>query len=234
MIQLSISAAHAYVRKVLDELTSVEELGMLVSPDSMDLHKLVEGFIVEAAVRVHTNAPSYLLNGIVGVIDTDYSAEPEGKVVTITMKSDCVRIASIKAKDSSHVICDLIPEDSAEGRMQLNSYLRGTYDDPRAVLMKRWAGEYLPIVKYYSLKDEEKEEEKTDEPATAAENPGTAAEPIVSVEYIPYPVIDETIIMVSPRLEYNVLNEITAMVLDAVNESQKAQLYRAKAQNYGG
>lgn len=230
MIQLSISAAHAYVRKVLDELTSVEELGMLVSPDSMDLHKLVEGFIVEAAVRVHTNAPSHLLDGIVGVIGTDYTADPEGKVVTITMKSDCVRIASIKAKDSDHVVCDLIPEDSAEGRMQLNSYLRGTYDDPRAVLMKRWAGEYLPVVKYYSLK----EEEKTDEPATAAENPDEAAEPIVSVEYIPYPVIDETIIMVSPRLEYNVLNEIAAMVLDAVNESAKAQLYRAKAQNYGG
>lgn len=230
MIQLSISAAHAYVRKVLDELTSVEELGMLVSPDSMDLHKLVEGFIVEAAVRVHTNAPSHLLDGIVGVIGTDYTADPEGKVVTITMKSDCVRIASIKAKDSDHVVCDLIPEDSAEGRMQLNSYLRGTYDDPRAVLMKRWAGEYLPVVKYYSLK----EEEKTDEPATAAENPDEAAEPIVSVEYIPYPVIDETIIMVSPRLEYNVLNEIAAMVLDAVNESDKAQLYRAKAQNYGG
>ena len=238
MIQLSISAAHAYVRKVLDELTSVEELGMLVSPDSMDLHKLVEGFIVEAAVRVHTNAPSHLLDGIVGVIGTDYTAEPEGKVVTITMKSDCVRIASIKAKDSDHVVCDLIPEDSAEGRMQLNSYLRGTYDDPRAVLMKRWEGEYLPVVKYYSLmkeeKEEEKEEEKTDKPATAAENPDAAAEPIVSVEYIPYPVIDETIIMVSPRLEYNVLNEIAAMVLDAVNESQKAQLYRAKAQNYGG
>lgn len=230
MIQLSISAAHAYVRKVLDELTSVEELGMLVSPDSMDLHKLVEGFIVEAAVRVHSTAPSHLLDGITGQIDTDYKVEPTGKVLTITMEKDCVRIVSIKAKDSDHVVCNLIPEDSAEGRMQLNSYLRGTYDDPRAVLMKNWAGDYLPAVKYYSLKDELEK----DKPETAANEAGDTEEPIVKVEYIPYPVIDETIIMVSPRLEYNVLNEVAAMVLDAVNESQKAQLYRAKAQNYGG
>lgn len=228
MIQLSISAAHAYVRKVLDELTSVEELGMLVSPDSMDLHKLVEGFVVEAAVRVHTNAPSYLLDGIAGEIDEDFTIDDNsGKVLTITMNKDCVRIASIKAKDSDYVVCDLIPEDCAEGRKQLNEYTRGTYDDPRAVLMKTWAGEYKPIVKYYSLKEAIAEDE------TAAQNTTEKNSP-VDVEYIPYPAIDETIVMVSPRLEYNVLNETVALVLDALDQREKAQLYRAKAQNYGG
>ena len=215
MFQLSISAACAYVRKALDELISVEEIGMLVSPDAVDIHKLVEGCIVEAAVRVHTDAPSYLLDGIAGTLDEDYSASLQDKVLTITMKKDCVRIASIKAGDSDYVVCDLIPEDSAEGRKQLNKYTCGTYDDPRVVLMKKWTGEYQPILKYYSLKKD-------------AVNPG------ITLEYIPYPVIDETIILISPRLEYNVLNEIVALVLDSINESQKAQLYRAKAQNYGG
>ena len=223
MIQLSISAAHAYVRKALDELTSVEELGMLVSPDSMDLHRLVEGFIVEAAVRVHTGAPAILLDGLVGTEGTDYTATPSGRVVTIKMQKDCVRIASIQAKDSDYVITSFVAEDSAVGRKQLNPHTCGVYDDPRAVLMKRWEGEYLPEIKYYSLKDVYAEE-------TIGEDENN--EPLIKLEYIPYPVIEETIIMISPRLEYNVLNEITAMVLDALNERDKATLYRAKAQNY--
>lgn len=229
MFQLSISAACAYVRKVMDELTSVEELGMLVSPDAVDIHKLVEGFIVEAAVRVHSGAPALLLDGIEGKEGEDYTVEPDGKALTITMKKDCVRIASIKAADSDYVVCDLIPEDSAAGRMQLNPYTRGTYDDPRAVLMKMWGGDYLPVIKYYSMKNEV----QLPDPESA-EDGGTDSESLIRLEYIPYPVIDETIIMVSPRLEYNVLNEITAMVLDALNEHDKASLYRAKAQNYGG
>ena len=219
MIQLSISAAHAYVRKALDELTSVEELGMLVSPDSMDLHKLVEGFIVEAAVRVHTNAPAILLDGIVGKKGEDYAESATEKVVTVTMLKDCVRIASVQALDSDYVVTAFAAEDSVEARKQLNSYTRGVYDDPRAVLMKEWAGDYLPKIKYYSLKEDY---------AASGENPT-----LMKVEYVPYPTIDETIIMVCPRLEYNVLNEITAMVLDALNEREKAELYRAKALNYG-
>ena len=229
MIQLSISAAHTYVRKTLDEQISVEELGMLVSPDSINLHKLVEGFIVEAAIKVHANAPAIYLDGEIGEEGKDYTAEPSGKVVTITMNKDCIRIASIKAKDSDYVISDLVPEDSAVGRMQLNPYTRGTYDDPRAVIMKKWADDYKPIVKYYSLKDEVAPEEPM-----PTEEQGEEEDPLITVEYIPYPSIDETIVMVSPRLEYNVLNEIVAMVLDALNQHDKAQIYRAKAQNYGG
>ena len=216
------------LRKTLDEQISVEELGMLVSPDSINLHKLVEGFIVEAAIKVHANAPAIFLDGVIGKEGEDYVVEPSGKVLTIKMKKDCIRIASIQAKDSDYVISDLVAEDSAMGRMQLNPYTRGTYDDPRAVLMKRWDDDYLPIVKYYSLKDEI----AADDPEPA-EGQTEEQESVVTLEYIPYPVIDETIVMVSPRLEYNVLNEVVAMVLDALNQHDKAQIYRAKAQSYG-
>ena len=209
MIQLSISAACAYVRKVMDELISVEEIGMLVSPDAVDLHKLVEGSIVEAAVKVHNLAPSVMIDGILGTAGTDYETSLTEKVLTITMKKDTIRVASVKASDSSIIVSDLVPEDSAEGRKQLDKYVRGVPDDPRLVLAKVWAGDNLPVLKYYTTE---------------------AAE--VELYYVPYPEIEETIIMICPKLEYAVLNEIAAMVLDILGEHDKAAIYREKANKY--
>lgn len=233
MYQLSISAACSYVRRVLDELTSVEEIGMLVSPDAVDIHKLVEGAIVEATVKVHNNAPSIMIDGKVAEPDTvdadgniiqkDYgTAIDKNGVMTITMHTDVVRIASVKANDSDIVVCDIIPEDSAEGRKQLNKYTRGIPDDPRVVLQKKWAGSHTPILKYYTFSPLPKAEAEEEVPDTRS----------VEICYVPYPVIEETIVEISPKLEYAVLNEITAMVLDSLNEHEKASLYREKSINY--
>lgn len=211
MIQLSISAACAYVRKVMDELISVEEIGMLVSPDAVDIHKLVENSIIEAAVKIHNLAPSVMIDGIKAETGTDYELELNEKVITIKMKKDVIRIASVQASDSEVVVSDLIPEDSAEGRKQLNEYVRGVPDDPRLVLAKTWEGDNRPRLKYYTTE---------------------AEEPMIDLYYVPYPEIEETIIMICPRLEYAVLNEIAAMVLEILNEHEKAELYRNKALAY--
>lgn len=210
MYQLGVNTACNYVRTILDELISVEDTGMLVDVNSLDLHKLVENSIVEAVVRVHGSASSVLVDGIYGEKDKDYSAElnADGSI-TITMLKDTLRVASIKASDSPVVVCEYIAEDSAEGRKQLNKYIRGVSDDPRVVLAKRWKGEYMPVFVYYST------ESKT--------------LPEMTIEYLPYPIIEESMVNISPRLEYAVLNEIAAMVLDSINQHEKAALYRTKA-----
>lgn len=226
MFQLSISAACLYVRRALDELTSVEEIGMLVYPDGMDLHKLVEGAIVEAAVKVHNLAPAIMIEGVKGEASTnvrarDYTASiDEDGVMTIRMEKEAIRIASLKASDSEVVICELIPEDSAEGRKQLNKYVRGVPDDPRAVLQKEPNGDHKPIVKYYAFGQEQKDAE------------GNAIPRTIELYYVPYPKIEETIVEISPALEYAVLNEVTAMVMDSLGEREKASLYREKSINY--
>lgn len=210
MVQLSISAACSYVRKMLDELVSVEEIGMIASPDGIDLHRLVEGAIVEAVIRTHTKAPSFFIDGVKGEDGVDFETlVTDDNVMVITMKTDVVRIASVKASDSNIVVCDLIPEDSAEGRKQLNNFVRGVPDDPRVVLQKAWNADYRPILKYYTCSDSKDVKS-------------------VDLYYVPYPSIDETIVMVCPKLEYAVLNEVLAMVLDSLNEHEKAELYRNK------
>lgn len=213
MFQLGISAACAYVRKSLDELTSVEDIGMLASPDAIDLHKIVEASIVEAAVKVHERASSQLMEGVFGAKGTAFNVTANSdSSVTISMLKEAVRVLSVKAADSGIVVTDFIPEDSAEARKQLNEHVRGTFDDPRVILMKKWAGNNRPVLRYYS--------------------PKSSAIPDIEFEYVPYPVIDESIIEICPRLEFAVLNELTAMVLESINEFDKAALFRGKAKEY--
>lgn len=213
MYQLGISAACAYVRKSIDELTSVEDIGMLASPDAIDLHKIVEASIVEAVVKVHERAGSHLMEGVEGTQGTDFNVSRNGDgSLTITATKEAVRVLSIKSADSDIVVCDFIPENSAEARKQSNEYVRGTYDDPCVVLLKKWPGNHMPAFRYYTPKGD--------------------SIPDITFEYVPYPFIEESIVEICPRLEYAVLNELTAMVLESINELDKAALFRGKAKEY--
>lgn len=224
MYQLSINSATSFVRTALDELTTVEEIGMLVDADAVNLQRLVVNSICEAVVKTHMGASPSMISGIVATVpkaeeeanpeaeeDPVFSTEldPVSGVVTITMLTDTLRVVSVQAEDSPVVVCNIYPEHSAEGRKQLNKYVRGVSDDPRVVMQKRWSDTYKPILKYYST-----------EQTTCPE---------ITLEYIPYPVLQDAMIDVSPQLEYAVLNELVAMVLDSVKEHDKAALYRAKS-----
>lgn len=211
MYQLSIISAASFVRTALDELETVEEIGLLVDADAVNLQRLVVNSIVEAVVKTHQGAASVLVDGNIGVLGEDYTAELEDNgVIVITMLQDTLRVASVQAGDSPVVLTDIVPENSAEGRKQQNKYVRGVPDDPRLVLQKRWSEPYRPVMKYYSTEED--------------------TCPDIILEYIPYPILNEAVIDICPQLEYAVLNELTAMILDSVNQHEKAALYRAKAQ----
>lgn len=214
MYQLSVGAAYAYTRKCMDELYSIESEGMVGISDDLNLRKQVEDSIVEAVVKTHKNAPSILLEGIRGSYNVNYDLafDSDNGIITISMLKDTLRIISVKAKDSDVVVCNFVPEDSAEGRKQLNKYVRGVPDDPRVVMMQKGAGDYRPILKYY----------------TTAETSFDA----IDLTYIPYPTIEETMVDISPKLEYAVLNEIVAMILDNMSLHDKAAVYRNKSVEY--
>lgn len=213
MYSLTVYAAFAYVRKALDELTSAESIGLLAEPDALDLHRIVEGSMVEAVYQVHTTAPAYSLEGETAVKGTDFSCVLDKGVVTLNMITPVSRLLSVKCKDSDVVLTEMLAEDSAEGRMQLNQYIRGTQDDPKLVLQKKWYGDHKPKLKYYTTS---LDKDKLD----------------FEIEFLPYPVLDEGVVMIAPRMEYAVLNLIVAKVLDSYKETQLADLYRAKAKEY--
>lgn len=213
MFQLTVKAALAYVRRAIDELTSAEEIGHLTEPDAIDLHRLVEGAMVEAVVKAYTLAPALSLEGETAAELKDYTLDLKDGVVTITMLTPTSRVLSVKCADSEVVLSDLIPENSAEGRKQLNKYVRGTYDDPRLVLLKKWNGDHMPRMKYYTT--------------TLAEE-----ELSFDIEFLPYPSLEEGVVKVASRLEYVVLNFIVASVLDSFRELDAAERYRVKAKEY--
>lgn len=213
MYQLSVGAAYAYTRKCMDEMYSIESEGMAGVSDDLNLRKQVEESLVEAVVKIHKNAPSVLLEGEKGAEGLDYKSEFDEKgegIITITMLRDTLRVISVKVIDSDIIVCSFIAEDSAEGRKQLNKYVRGVPDDPRVVILQNSESDYRPTLKYYTCEE------------TDAINP-------VQLTYIPYPIIEETMVSISPKLEYAVLNEIVAMILDNMNAHDKAAIYRNKS-----
>lgn len=211
MIQLSLDNAHKYVLQTLDELKNLEDDTMLVEGEELDTRKLTEGYIIEAVLRAHKDAPSYLVDGVTGVAGTDYSVTITDNVAKIVMLQKSARLASLKASDSHVVVTDHAAEESTIGRMQNNPYVRGTYDDPRLIVKKVWADNYKPEYLYYSVKD------------------NTAT---FTLEYVPYPEIKDGKVSISEKLEYAVLNLLVAMVLDALSLTDKANLYRTKYQEY--
>lgn len=211
MQELSLVNAHQYVLQALDELKSQEpEAAMLGESDNIDTKKLSDGYILEAVLKAHKDAPSYLLDGVVN--PTHFEAEISDDLsAEITMLQESARLVSIKASDSPYVITDYATEESPIGRMQKNKHVRGVYDDPRLIVKKVWAKDHKPEYLYYSVKDKE---------AT------------FTLEYIPYPQEVDGNVKISDKMEYPVLNLLVAMVLDALSLHDKANLYRNKYQEY--
>lgn len=215
MFPLTVKGALAYVRKAIDELTSVEDIGMLVSPDAVNLHRLVEGCMVEAVLKTYAQAPAESMEGVVAEEESDYKLIGlKDGVVTISFETPIARMLSLRCVDSEIIVSDLVPENSAEARKQLNKYVRGTFDDPRVVLQKVWNGDNMPILKYYTTTKEGLDEVSFD------------------IEVLPYPALVEGVVQIAARMEYPVLNNIVALVLDSYAQTELADRFRAKAKEY--
>lgn len=215
MFPLTVKGALAYVRKAIDELTSVEDIGMLVSPDAVNLHRLVEGCMVEAVLKTYAQAPAESMEGVMAEEESDYKLIGlKDGVVTISFETPIARMLSLRCVDSEIIVSDLIPENSAEARKQLNKYVRGTFDDPRVVLQKVWNGDNMPILKYYTTTKEGLDEVSFD------------------IEVLPYPALVEGVVQIAARMEFPVLNNIVALVLDSYAQTELADRFRAKAKEY--
>lgn len=224
MLTLGIDKAHTYILQVLDELKGVEDTGMLET-DELDTMKLVKGFIVEAIVKAHKDAPAYLLDGVdakqkpyPGEVeeeeendDYDFEVTVTDGVAKIVMLQESARLASLKASDSPVVVSDYATEDSSIGRMQNNRYVRGTWDDPRLIITRAWADMRKPEYLYYSVRSEK---------------------PTFNLEYVPYPDEESESFDVADKLEYAVLNLLASMVLNALSYADKGNIYLAKYQEY--
>ena len=210
MLTLGIDKAHTYILQVLDELKGMEDTGMLET-DELDTMKLVKGFIVQAIVKAHKDAPAYLVDGNIATQGEDFAVTVTDGVAKIVMLQESARLASLKASDSPVVVSDYVTEDSPIGRMQNNRYVRGTWDDPRLIITRAWADMRKPEYLYYSVRSEN---------------------PSFTLEYVPYPFEESEEFEIADKLEYAVLNLLASMVLTALSLADKANIYMTKYQEY--
>lgn len=218
MVTLSPSDAVTLVRKNLDELDP--NGSVMYDPgnahgDNESLDDVIRRMLPEAVNEVHLAAPTQLLEG--KTVAASSPAISEG-VLSFSLGADSkyLRLVAFRAADSGIVVSDPIPEASPEGRKQLNPYIRGRFDRPRLVLLQgRHTG---PAFKYYSMSDG---------------YGGTAADAIAQLSIIEeqFYSADATGYDISRRLRQNIINDLTAKVLETYSD-QRAQAFYQKANNF--
>lgn len=222
MVTLSTADAVSLVRKNLDEQDpngSVMYDADNGYGDNASLDDEIRRTLPEAINAVNLAAPVQLLEGkSVTASAPDISSEgvlsfslPEG--------SKFLRLVAFQASDSPIVVTDVLSEASPEGRKQLNRYIRGRYDRPRIVLQQGRHTE--PEFKYYTLRNGG---------SSYAMAPAAAIAQLLVVQEQFY-ASDAAGYDISRRLRQNVIDCLTAKVMETYND-QRAQSYYQKANNF--
>lgn len=214
MHTLSIADAVAAVRKNLDE-QGLNESVMYgdENADNDSLDSIISKTLAEAVNDIHAAAPAYLLEG--REITEFTTCGFDDRVLFFTFDADCLRVAAFQANDSDMVVTEVIPEASAEGRKQLNKWIRGTYDNPR--LVQTQGETYLPSFRYYSLKDD-----------TYKDDPKAAIRQLRIIDNLTWSEKD-TEYKVSTDLRDSIIYQLTALVCRIYGKADAADYFFNKA-----
>lgn len=219
------------VCKNLDELAvnSSQMLGKV--KDTTNREKVIEHSIPEAINAVHMQASVELLEGL--NVNQFAGARLEGKVLTFIPKvDDFLRLVAFRASDSSFVISEPVLEDSTEGRMQLNPYVCGEFDNPKLVLLQ--GEKNPPAFRYYSTK-EVYEESEVIKPVMCPRDLDHVEHYTCSViktfRYLPVAHYSDQAISypVAAGLDEAVINYLTGITLQTYRENEHAQVFIQRA-----
>lgn len=154
MDTLLTSSAVELVRKNLDELDpNASVMYTDENSDNASLDDIIKRNLPEAINAVHLAAPVSLLEGeSVSASALDQLYFEDGVFSFRCKETKLLRLVAFQMADSPIVLTDIIPEASPEGRKQLNSYIRGTFDRPRLVRKQGITTSY-PSFRYYCIAD---------------------------------------------------------------------------------
>lgn len=213
MYPLTIGEAITLVRKNFDEIASDDSdmADIIDDKDSNEFEDVLAKTLPEAINAVHTYADVTTLDG--ELLPETATVSISGDVLTISLPGSFLRMVTFKEKNSPVAICDTVDEYSAEGRMQLNPYMRGTPDRPRMVLMQSADTNGNTLLKYYTVEEKE---------TTAKAN-------ISRFEYIKRYKAGETSYNVADEHVTTVIDQLTGMLCAIYGYADKAQYFFQKA-----
>lgn len=230
MTYLYTDTAADFVRARLDEIAALPEASDMLgsADDSKNINALVEALLPEAVETVHLVAPAVLMEGIeIAYGEDDESPKPTSEVIdegvldidfSEMTDTAVLRLAYFKCDDSDVTLDTTFAENSPQGRLQLNKYLRGTPEHPIIIEMAD-SKDCLPHYKYY-----------------------TTTLPTDDLKYIlcyfpkQYGATEDTegtttryYYNVSSKLYFQVLSQLTGLVLQTYGQAESAQAFFAKA-----
>lgn len=145
MYSLSVAEAQYFVKKKIDEQENNDSVMMdYEDEDNEQLLDLVATLLPESINEVHAALPVQTLDGerltAAELAKVKVTTIPP-YVITIPLEKEFLRLIRFNITESvgnaqtyGPVVADVVPEYSAEGRMQNNPYTRATHDRPRLVL----------------------------------------------------------------------------------------------------
>lgn len=188
------------VRVCLDQNMTSEQLLQTGDIDTLSLDDIVRSKILEAVVRVHTVAPTHLLEAGHNFGDAIFWGDLESGWVLLPR--DFLRLIVFEMSDWERAVFNAITPEAPEYALQRQRVkaLRGTAQRPVCVLTTRPEGRAL---EFYSCKSED-----------AYVRRG---------QYLPYPVIDEEGgIDISERCYTAVVYAVASLVSLTLGEADKA------------
>lgn len=188
------------VRVCLDQNMTSEQLLLTDDVDTLALDDIIRSKILEAVVRVHTNAPTYLLEQGHNFGDAVFWGDLESGWVLLPQ--DFMRLIVFEMSDWEKAVFTAISTTDPEYELQRQRIkaLRGTAQKPVCAITVRPEGRAL---EFYSCKSE------------------TAY--VRRAQYLPYPKIDKDEgIDICERCYTGVIYAAASLVLLTLGESEKS------------
>jgi hypothetical protein len=197
------------VRIAIDQNMQSETLVDFGDVDTLSLNDIIKSKIVDAVKRIHSTAPSYLLDGGHNFGDAIYWKELESG--WCLLPEDFMRLVVFQMDDWERAVYHAISEDDEEYQKQSSRFkgVRGTPQKPVCAIAIRPEGR---VLEFYSCKN-------TDAMVSRA-------------VYLPYPKIDEDNgIQICERCYQAVVYTIASLVLIIYGsaDQSKALLELAKS-----
>ncbi len=207
------------------------------STDNESLDRIIKMLSAEAINTVHRLAPAPMLEPT----QTITSAVPTVELLAddiLNIKLEqpeseasrwanpFLRLVACRPKNTGRLITDVIPEDSPEGRMQLNEYVRGTWDDPRLILLQGCSAMEPEFILYgCGGKEESADSAQADISASDYLKEFSWVE-----QYISQP--ESETYQVSYQLLENYINQITGAVLSVYKNADQANHFFTLAKTF--
>jgi hypothetical protein len=188
------------VRVCLDQNMTSEQLLQTDDIDTLALDDIIRSKILEAVVRVHTNAPTYLLEQGHNFGDAVYWGNLESGWVLLPQ--DFMRLIVFEMSDWERAVFTAISTIDSEYELQRQRIkaLRGTAQKPVCVISVRPEGRAL---EFYSCKSE--------------------SAYVRRAQYLPYPKIDKDEgIDICERCYTGVVYAAASLVLLTLGEAEKS------------